>query len=270
MSRRRSSGLMHRRVVLLPVGANGAAVANETLGLLPTLGGLGRDVAAMVRFIGITYAAAPATTDVVIKADNSAGATIFTKANVNTTFAPVAVGTAAINATNGPTAATDATAGGFPVRGGINIDVAQADPVTSVTVDVWFDLVRFVRCELNPLGGAGTSAVNKDVRIGEAGVIRAVSVTYTNQALTTDLVISADTAGGGGNALLTLTNTNTNIAPKACTLTGGQNASGAAIAATDGTSGGMPFRHLLNFDVAQADDSANGAKPIVVELWIDT
>lgn len=270
--RRNSNGLMHRRLTVTPVGGAGVAVVNATLDLGAHGGARGRDTAAMVRFIGMSSTFA-ATTDVVVKADNSSGATILTKTNLAATYAPVAVGSPSaftqLNTATAfiATAATDATAGGFPVRGGINVDVAQADPV-EIVIDVFFDIVRFVVVRLDPIGGAGTSVVTKTVNIGSAGIVRAISCDVTTPAATTDITIKENSSTGA--TLLVMTDVTADFSARGVTLAAGQDEAGAAIAATDASSGGLPFRQGLFFDVAQADDSSTGTKPIVFELWIDT
>ena len=77
------------------------------------------------------YQNQPATTDIVIKADSSTGATIFTAANTATDIVPRPVGTTSLDEGGAATAATDGFSGGFPVRGGVYIDVAEADGQTS-------------------------------------------------------------------------------------------------------------------------------------------
>jgi hypothetical protein len=266
---------MHRRIDLVTSnGGAGTSVATATLGIGQSDAGRNNGTAALVRFIAVDFGAVSATCDLVIKADNSTGATIFTGANSATDIAPTAVGapsafTALATAsafTN--TAATDATAGGFPVRGGVFIDVAQADALIPISIDIWFDIVRFVVVRLDPIGGAGTSVVTKTVNIGGAGVIRAISCDVTTPAATTDILIKEnDTAG---RTLLSMVDVTADFSARPVTLAAGIDEGRAAIAVTDGSSGGLPFRNGLFFDVAQADDSSTGAKPIIFELWIDT
>lgn len=73
----------------------------------------------------------PATTDVVIKADDTNGTTLFTSTNSLTDFGPVALGIIGIDEANAAVAATDGIGGGQVFKTGLFFDVAQSDIFTS-------------------------------------------------------------------------------------------------------------------------------------------
>ena len=120
------------RVTLTTTGSAGSAVATSTL----TLGRPG-----FVRAIAVDYhASAPATTDLVIKADSAAGVTVFTKTNTVTDQAAAPVAMPGIDETGAATAATDVGSGGFPFGTGLYFSVAQSDALTgAAVVDVWLE-----------------------------------------------------------------------------------------------------------------------------------
>lgn len=124
--------IRRKTLVITTTGVAGSAAGNVTLALSRP---------AIIRFIQVDYhASAPATTDLTIKADTSAGATIFTKANTNTDFGPSAVATAGIDETGAATAATDVGAGGLAVTSGIYAAIAQGDALTAcATVYLWIE-----------------------------------------------------------------------------------------------------------------------------------
>lgn len=109
-------------VELTAAGADGSAVVTRRVDF---------HQAGIVRALFVDYQNEPATTDLIIKADSSAGETIFTAANTATDIAAVPIGTVAIDEANGAAAATDATDGGAPFRSGLYFDVAQADNFTT-------------------------------------------------------------------------------------------------------------------------------------------
>lgn len=256
-------GVIHRRVELRPVGADGAAVKTAAFETGP----------AVIRFIGVDYQNQPATTDLIVKADNASGDTLLTLANTNTDVTPRPISlTAGVDETGAALAATDGSAGGLPVARGLYFDVAQADGQTSgnevIYVDIWYDAVKFDRVDLVPLGADGSATVTQTRRYGNAGVIRAIKVDYQNQPATCDLTITADPLadGSGGQLLFTRTDSGTDIAVSPVGMAGG-NETNAALAATDASDGGWPFKGTLKFVVAQGD--GGGTDKIVVDLWID-
>lgn len=120
------------RVTLTTTGSAGSAVATSTL----TVGRPG-----FVRAIKVDYhASAPATTDLVIKADSSSGVALFTKSNNATDIAATPVAMPGMDENGAATAATDVGSGGFPFGTGLYFDVAQSDALTgAVVVDVWIE-----------------------------------------------------------------------------------------------------------------------------------
>ena len=120
------------RITLTTTGSAGSAVATETL----TLGRPG-----FVRALAVDYhASAPATTDLVIKADSASGVTLFTAANTSTDIPAKPVGMPGMDEAGAAVAATDLGSGGFPFGTGLYFDVAQSDALTgAVVVDVWLE-----------------------------------------------------------------------------------------------------------------------------------
>jgi hypothetical protein len=251
----------HRRMEIRPVGADGSAVFTGALTTGP----------ALIMALAIDYQNQPATADLLIKADNVNGATLFTRSNSATDVAQIAVAIPALDEAGGALAATDIGAGGVPVRGGLWFDLAQGDGQTSgdelIFVDVWFKKIQYIKRTLNPVGGAGTSVATDTVRLGRAGNLAAYAVDYTNQAATGDIVIKSDDTNGV--TLLTRANNATDITPQ-CFGAPGADETFAATASTDSHGGAVGcFKTGLFIDLAQFDDSADGAKSVVVELWCD-
>lgn len=258
--KRLQSFIVHKRIECRTVGADGSAVFTGTLPTGP----------ALIRGLAIDYQNEPATTDIVIKADNVNGATIFTRSNSNTDLAPTPVGTAAVDEGRAVTDAADAIGGGFPVRGGVYIDVAQADGQTggneTILIDLWYQEVDYIKRTLYPVGADGSAVVTDTVRLAKAGVLAALAIDFQNQPATTDVTIKADDSSG--QTLFTSANSATDLAP---TLLGrpGADEAGAATAATDGTAAGSFFKTGLYIDVAQADGQTSGNEIIVVEFWVE-
>jgi hypothetical protein len=103
-------------------GADGAGVVTRTL----PLNGAGNLLGLQFDFQNM-----PVTTDVVIKADSSAGTTLFTSTSSATDFGPTALGIIGIDEANGAAAATDGMGGGQVFKTGLYFDVAEADAFTS-------------------------------------------------------------------------------------------------------------------------------------------
>src|SRR3972149_7071250 len=95
------------------------------------------------------------------------------------------------------------------------------------------------RVELIPAGADGSAVATASLFTGPA-VLRFIAVDYISQPATTDLVIKAD--GGGGDTLSTNTTSATDITAKPVSMTAGLDEAGAALAATDGSAGGMPVK----------------------------
>jgi len=103
-------------------GVDGSAVVTRTL----PLNGAGNLLG-----IQFDFQNTPATADVIIKADNTSGETLFTSANSLTDFGPAALGIIGLDEANGVVAATDGIGGGQVFRTGLFFDVAQSDAYTS-------------------------------------------------------------------------------------------------------------------------------------------
>jgi hypothetical protein len=247
--------IIHRRAELLLAGGAGTSVATAQIDTGP----------GAIRAIAVDYVtAAPATTDLLIKDGDTNGRTVFTKSNSGTDLAASLVGTGGVDEANGALLATDTHGGGLLIAEGVFIDLAQGNNADVIRIDVWFEPLGFTRRILNPVGGAGTSVVTDTVRLARAGLFLAVALDFTTQAVTTDTLIKADDTTGA--TLFTYANSTTDLAPTYIG-TSGIDEGGAATAVTDMVGPGQPFKQGLFIDVAQADDSSNGAKSIVVDLW---
>jgi hypothetical protein len=123
------------------------------------------------------------------------------------------------------------------------------------------------KVHLKPVGADGSAVATHSLNTG-AAVVRFIAVDYSNQPATTDLVIKAD--GSGGDTLFTVTNGNTDIAAKPVSMTAGVDEAAAALAATDGSAGGVPVKAGLHFDVAQADSSTAADHFIEIDVWYES
>lgn len=251
--------IIHRRARINTVGGAGVAAGSAQLSLPPGL----------VIAVAIDHhASGAATTDTLIKADTTDGATIFTQANSASDLTARPVGTTAVDEGRAASAATDGFGGGFPIRSGVFIDVAQDDALTdAVIVDIWLKRTSYVALDLVAQSGAdGTGAVTRTVDFHGAGNLVALALDFQNMPATTDVVIKADDTNG--LTLFTSTDSATDLAPS---LLGrpGMDEAGAATAATDGTGAGNVFKRGLFIDVAQADIFTTGNERIITELWVE-
>ncbi len=93
--------------------------------------------------IAIDYQNTPATADLLIKADNTNGTTLFTRSNSNTDLAPSLLGRPGADEAIAATAATDGTEGGYFFKQGLFFDLAQTDIFTGgneiTVVECWID-----------------------------------------------------------------------------------------------------------------------------------
>jgi hypothetical protein len=261
--------LRHRKVSLRPAGADGSAVATAVLKTGP----------AVIRFLAIDYLNQPATTDIVISSAvaGAAGDALFTVTSANTdiTLKPVTL-TAGVDEAGAAIAATDGTAGGFPVEDGLYIDVAQADGQTTgdeeIVIDVLYEEVEKVVLELYTVGADGAAVATRLFKLpgNRPGVVRAIKVDYQNEPVTTDITIKRDVAGDltGGTTIFTRASSATDIALSPVGMPA-LNESNAATAATDATDGGWPFLSNLYVEVAEADGQTGGDEKILITLYID-
>jgi hypothetical protein len=265
---RGSGSIVHRRVELRPVGADGSAAVVASLGTGP----------AVLRFIAVDYQNQPATTDIVVKSDDANGDTLLTLTSQNTDIAPRPVSlTAGVDEGAAALAATDGSAGGMPVRQGLYFSLAEGDGQTSgdevVVIDVWYEEVEYIRVRLVTEGADGAATASRLVTLPgkRPGIVRAIAVDYQNEPATTDVVIKADVAGDltGGTTVFTRTSSATDIPISPTGMPGG-NETNAALAATDASDGGWPFKSNLYITVAEADGFAGGGNELIlVDLWID-
>jgi hypothetical protein len=103
-------------------GADGAGAVTRTLDL---------NGAGTLLGVQFDFQNTPATADVVIKADSSAGETLFTSTSSQTDFGPSALGIIGLDEGNAAVAATDGIGGGQPFRRGLYFDVAESDAFTT-------------------------------------------------------------------------------------------------------------------------------------------
>lgn len=120
----------HVQATIRPVGNDGSAVGTYLVR---------RKRAGYISHMSIDYQNQPGTTDILIKEDDSSGATLFTRTSSATDIARSAVGSVGIDEAGGASAATDGMAGGFHFDKGFYIDVAQGDGQTSGNEKIVFD-----------------------------------------------------------------------------------------------------------------------------------
>lgn len=127
-------------------------------------------------------------------------------------------------------------------------------------------MIRRHRITLAPTttaGDAGNTAT-ATLTLGRPGFVRALAANYTSTGnAEMDLVIKADSASGA--TLFTKSNNETDIAATPVGMPG-IDEGGAAVAATDSSSGGFPFGTGLYFSCAQMDD----ASTVAVDVWLET
>jgi hypothetical protein len=250
------AAIRRKQFVLQPAGAAGSAVATQQYST-------GRP--GILRFIKIDYGSGvPATSDIVIKRDDSSGATVLTRTSSTTDVGPIAVGTAGMDEAQAASAATDGLSGGIPFTSGLYIDVAQADPYADstdeITIDFYWEPIRKKTLTLvTDAAGADTDQWT----LGRAGVVRFIQVDYdaaADAAMT--MVVKRDDSSG--TTVFTKSTAETDFGPTAVGTTAGDEAF-AATAATDAVSGGIPFNTGLHTTIA----SGGNTKTTVVYLWYD-
>lgn len=123
-----------RKDLISQSGADGSGVFT---GVIP-LGGPG-----VLAALALDFQNMPATTDIVIKADASDGATLFTSTSSLTDLAPALLGRPGGDEAIAATAATDGTECGNAFQKGLYFDMAQADAFTTgnekVIAEFWID-----------------------------------------------------------------------------------------------------------------------------------
>lgn len=251
--------IIHRQARITTTGSAGSAAGTAHIPLPPGL----------IKAVAVTHhASGAATTDTVLKADSTDGVTIFTQGNSATSLTARPVGTTAVDEGRAATAATDGFGGGFPIRSGVFVDVAQDDALTeAVIVDLWLQRTSYVNLELVAQSGAdGAGVVTRTVDFHGAGNLVALALDFQNEPATTDVVIKADNTSG--LTLFTSANSLTDLAPS---LLGrpGMDETAAATAATDGTGAGNVFKRGLFIDVADADAFTSSNEKIILELWVE-
>jgi hypothetical protein len=125
-------------------------------------------------------------------------------------------------------------------------------------------MIRKRTIAVTTTGSAGSATGNETLTLGRAGFVRAVQVDYHASApATTDVTIQADDSSGA--TLLTISNVNTDIAAKPVGMPGIDEANGA-LAATDSSSGGLPFGTGLYVAVAGCDALTDA---VTVHVWVE-
>jgi hypothetical protein len=204
----------------------------------------------------------------VLKAETTAGAQIFTDADLSSVpTLPLPIGTTALDEGAAATAATDGFSGGFPVRGGVFGSITSGTDTEVCDVDMTFRLCTYVKLDLVAQSGAdGSGVVTRLVDLGGPGVLAAIAVDYQNTPATADILIKADSTDG--MTLHSRASSQTDIAPRLLGSPGADEAINAS-AATDGTECGLAFQRGLFVDVAQSDAFTSGNERIILEMWID-
>ncbi len=115
-------------------GADGSGVVTRSV----PLGNAGT-----LSAIAIDYQNMPATTDLLLKADNTNGVTLFTRTSSNTDLVPTLLGAPGADEAINASAATDGTESGNVFKQGLFFDWAQADAFTTgnevIVVECWID-----------------------------------------------------------------------------------------------------------------------------------
>jgi hypothetical protein len=119
---------------------------------------------------------------------------------------------------------------------------------------------------ISPVGADGSAVGTATLSFPKGGFLRALSIDYQNQPVTTDILIKDSSTSG--RTLFTRTNSNTDLDPTPLGMPGIDEA-GAVTAATDAQSGGYPFTTGLFFDVAQADGQTSSNEKVVFKCWIE-
>ncbi len=115
-------------------GADGAGAVTRSV----PLGNAGTLAA-----IAVDYQNMPATTDLLIKADNTNGTTLFTRTSSATDIVPSLLGRPGADEAINATAATDGTESGYLFKQGLFFSVAEADAFTTgdekIVIECWID-----------------------------------------------------------------------------------------------------------------------------------
>jgi hypothetical protein len=115
-------------------GADGTGAVTRTVNL---------NGAGCLAAVAVDYQNTPATADLLIKADDTNGQTLFTRTSSQTDLAPTCIGRPGLDEANGATAATDGTEGGAFFKRGLFLDLAETDIFTSgnekTIVELWID-----------------------------------------------------------------------------------------------------------------------------------
>jgi hypothetical protein len=250
------AAIRRKQYVIQPAGSAGSAVATQQYNIARP---------GVLRFVKIDYGSGvPATTDIVIKADNSSGRTLLTRTSSTTDIGPIAVGTAGMDEAQAASAATDGLSGGMPFTSGLYIDVAQADPYVDATDEITIDLYwEPIRRKTLSLTTDGSGDATLAWVYGRPGVVRFIQVDYSASAdAGTTMTIKRDTSGGA--TIFTKDANETDFGPTAVGTVAGDETF-AASAATDAVSGGLVFNTGLYVTVA----SGGASKTNVVYVWYD-
>lgn len=127
--------------------------------------------------------------------------------------------------------------------------------------------IRKRTLRIRPVGADGSAVAAGVFGIHRPGFVRALSIDYQNQPVTTDIVLKADSSAGA--TIFTRTSSATDIAATPVAMPG-IDEGGAATAATDVGSGGFPFANDVYYSVAEGDGQTTGDEIIVLSLWLET
>jgi hypothetical protein len=99
--------------------------------------------AGVLAAIAVDYQNTPSTADILIKADNTDGVTLHSRASSQTDLAPTLLGSPGADEGTAASAATDGTECGLAFKTGLFVDVAQTDAFTSsderIILEMWID-----------------------------------------------------------------------------------------------------------------------------------
>lgn len=128
-------------------------------------------------------------------------------------------------------------------------------------------MIKCYSFTLAPTGADGAAVATKRLGLAHGGMLRAISVDYQNQPVTTDIVVY-DGDDNTGEAMFTLTSTNTDV-PKTVLTTENAKTEDNTGATANAGFGGIPFERNIFVDLAQGDGQTSGNEKVVMRLWVE-
>ena len=280
-SRRRSHIIRNGRYIVKRIKLTDGGPANPSLGTSMSAKTLDFGGApGIIKGILVDFTSTNASGVVIIKENNSSGATLFTINGGDTDSTNASTGEMLAPCTDGLTVTntTSADVPGLYFSSGLYLSYASATVGDTVVIKMLVDVgVRYIKRTINCVGTNGNALGSYAFYSDRPGMLRAIRVA-ASAASTADLTIKVDNdvAGGAGGAgtnagatVFTATNFGTtaigSAAGTGCAATlinGGIDEAGGAV--TVGM--GIPFMHGFTTALAQC----NSAEAIVAEFWIET